>query len=326
MTDRSATKPVYRRIGRRIFYLIPIVALFVPVIANEYVQYVVNLVLVYVLVGVGFNVVVGNLGQLAFANAAFFGIGAYTTGMLMVHLSIPFWIALLPGGVVAALAGVLTSVPALRGIRVFYLAIITLAFGELMRWIYIHADTLTFGSTGMTVPTVTVFGYSLRSEYDKFYVFLVVVVLMIVGTSNILRSRIGRAFMAIKDNESAAAALGIPTAFYIVLAFAWSGFVVGMAGGLFAVLVGLVVPESFNLQQLILHFGIVVVGGLGSLTGSVIGGTVLTVAPELFRSFPGFQELFLAMLIVLVLLFLPKGLASLLTRVLPIFRDRYLRE
>jgi branched-chain amino acid transport system permease protein len=312
--------------GRRALWLLPLAACLVPLAANQYLQYVVNLILVYVLVGVGFNIVVGNLGQLAFANAAFFGLGAYGTGIVMVHLGVPFAAAIWAGAVLGACAGALASVPALRGIRMFYLAIITLAFGELLRWGYIRADKLTAGSMGMTVPPGTFFGLPLASEFVKFYLFLALVTLAVAGTSNLLRSRFGRAFQAIRDNELAAASLGVPTARYIVLAFAWSGFVVGLGGGMFALLVGHVTPESFNLVQLILHFAIVIVGGIGSLAGSVIGAVVLTSAPELFRDFPGFEELFFAVLIILVLMVLPKGLASLLARKVPLFRERYWRE
>jgi branched-chain amino acid transport system permease protein len=296
-------------------------AAFIPFVANEYVQYVVNLVLVYMLVGAGFNVVLGHLGQLAFGNAAFFGIGAYATGIFMVHLGLPFWAALLPGGFCGAVAGALASVPALRGIRMFYLAIITLAFGELLRWSYIRAEKLTNGSMGMHVPPGTLFGLPLASEFTKFYVFLVIVALVLAATENLLRSRLGRAFLAIRDNELAAASLGIATGPHIVLAFAWSGFVVGIAGGMFALLVGHVVPDAFNLVQLILHFAVVMVGGIGSLMGPVIGALALTAAPEFFRDFPGFEELFFAILIALILLFLPRGLVSLVAR-----RERYWRE
>jgi len=311
---------------RWVLYLVPVLALPLPMFVNEYVQYVINLALVYVLVGVGFNVVIGNLGQLAFANAAFFGIGAYATGIAMYHSGIPFWIAFLLGGFAGAAAGVLIAMPALRGIRLFYLAVVTLAFGELMRWIYIHAESVTLGSMGLHVPRPDLFGFELASDYHKFYVFLAIVTVIVSMTSSLLRSRVGRAFMAIRDNELAAAAMGIPTARYFLLAFAWSGFVVGIGGSLYAALVRLVAPEAFNLLQLILHFALVIVGGIGSLVGSVIGAAVLTAAPELMRDFPGFEELLLGGLIVLVLLFLPKGLASLLARYVPLLRERYFRE
>ncbi len=310
-------------IGRRIFFLVPLLALPVPAFVNPYVQYVINLILVYVLVGVGFNIVIGNLGQLAFANVAFFGLGAYAAGILMVHAGWPWWVAVLPAGLTGALAGVLASLPALRRVRLFYLAIMTMAFGELMRWIYIRAEPLTNGSMGLAVPPAAVFGHRLGTDRDKFYAFLPVVVIMVVLTGSLLRSRFGRAFMAIRDNEVAAAAVGIPTDRYFVLAFAWSGFVVGIGGAMYAALVGHVTPEAFNLLELILHFAVVMVGGLASLPGSVIGAVVFTATPEFFRDYPGFQELVLAVLIILVLLFLPRGLVSLLARRVGVFRDRY---
>lgn len=314
------------RADRRLLYLLPLLALGIPPFVNSYIEYIINLILIYILIGVGFNVIIGNLGQLAFASAAFFGIGAYTTGILMHHFGVPFWVTLLPSGLAGALAGIVTSLPALRGIRLFYLAIVTLAFGELMRWIYINAEPVTLGSSGLHIPVPDIFGIPLMTETQKYVVFLAIVTILIQATANILRSRVGRAFMAIKDNELAAASAGIPTVRYFMLAFAWGGFVIGIAGALYAAHVRLVAPQAFDLLQVILHFAIVMVGGIGSLAGSVIGAVVLTAAPEFIRDFPGFEELFLAVLIILVLLFLPKGLVSLPSRVLPMLRDLYHRR
>ena len=164
-----------------------------------------------------------------------------------------------------------------------------------MRWVYINAETWTLGSMGLHVPRPVLFGWVLATEKQKFYLFLVIVTLLVAATANLLRSRVGRAFMAIRDNELAAASMGMPTARYMVLAFAWSGFVVGTAGALYAVLVRQVSPEAFNLLELILHFGIVIVGGLGSLAGSILGAVALTMAPELLRDLPGYEELLIAL-------------------------------
>ena len=125
---------------RRVYYLIPVVALVIPFFANEYLLWVVNAILVYTLVTVGFNLILGNLGQLAFANTAFFGIGAYTTAILMVYFDVPYFLAIVVSTVVGGIAGFLASVTALRGIRLYYLAIISFAFGELLRWVYLHGD------------------------------------------------------------------------------------------------------------------------------------------------------------------------------------------
>jgi branched-chain amino acid transport system permease protein len=322
----ASAAPAPTRARGWLFLLVPLLALPVPFLVNRYVQYVLNLILVYVLAGVGFNLVIGNLGQLAFANVAILGLGAYTSGILVVHAGWPWWATVLPAALVGALAGVLASLPALRRIRLFYLAIMTMAFGELMRWIYIRAEPLTNGSMGLAVPPPTLFGLRLVSDRSKFYVFLALAVVMVALTSSLLRSRYGRAFMAIRDNELAAAAVGIPTDRYFVLAFAWSGFVVGVGGAMYTALVGHVTPEAFNLLELILHFAVVMVGGLASLAGSVIGAVVLTTTPELFRSYPGVQELVLAILIVGVLLVLPRGLVSLLARRWAPFRERFYRD
>ncbi len=311
---------------RRVYYLIPVVALVIPFFANEYLLWVVNAILVYILVTVGFNLIIGNLGQLAFVSTAFFGIGSYTTAILMVYFGVPYVLAILASAVVGGIAGFLTSVTALRGIRLYYLAIITLAFGELMRWVYLHGDRVTDGSDGLLMPSASFFWIPLDSESPKFYVFLLLTVIVVKATSNLMRSKIGRAIVAIRENESATASLGIHTARYIVLAFVWSGSVIGIAGAMFAVLTERVLPEAFGLTEVIIHFGMVLVGGTGSIVGSVLGAITLTALPEYFRQFPGMDELFFGIVIVLVLLFLPKGLVSLLHRISPVFHERYYRD
>jgi branched-chain amino acid transport system permease protein len=310
---------------RRLFWLAPILLLPVPLLLNPYQQYVLNTALLYIPVGIGFNLVVGNLGLLAFSNVAYFGLGAYTSGVLMAQVGLPWWITVIPAGLMGGVAGAVASIPALRGVRLFYLAIMTLAFGELMRWTYIRWEALTGGSMGMAVPTATLFGWSLDTDRRRFYVFLALVVLVVAITDRLLRSRFGRAFMAIKDNEIAAAAMGIPTDRYIVLAFAWGGAVVGLAGSMFAISVGHLTPVSFDLTELVRQFAIIMVGGLASLTGAVIGAAIITIAPQVFISFPGFDELVFGTLIVLVILFLPRGLASLLARLHPALAERYYR-
>ncbi len=311
--------------SRRLFWLVPLLLLPVPLLLNPYQQYVLNTALLYVPVGIGFNLVVGNLGLLAFSNVAYFGLGAYTSGVLMATLGIPWWVTIIPAAAVGGIAGAVTSIPALRGVRLFYLAIMTLAFGELMRWTYIRWESLTGGSMGMAVPQANLLGWALDTDRRKFYVFLLLVTALVVITDKLLRSRFGRAFLAIKDNEIAAAAMGIPTDRYIVLAFAWGGAVVGIGGAMYAISVGHLSPVSFDLTELVLQFAIIMVGGLGSLTGSIIGAAVITAAPQVFISFPGFAELVFGLLIVLVILFLPRGLVSLLARAHPVFVDRYYR-
>lgn len=305
--------------------IISVLLLLIPLATNDYTQYVVNSILVYALAAVGFNVVLGYLGQLAFANAAFFGIGAYTVAMLMSYLSLPFPVAILGSALVGALAGLLVGLPALR-LKGYYLAIVTLVIGELMRWAYIHGGDLTQGSSGMAVPNAEVFGLTASSDKEKYYVILVVVAAVIWSTNRILRSRVGRAFVAIRENELACASLGVSPELYKVIAFVWSGFVVAVAGGLFAILLGRISPDSFDLHQLLIHFAIIMIGGIGSLVGSIMGAILLTAAPEVLRNFPGLEEIIFSLLLIGVLLFMPRGLAGLAARVVPALKERLYRD
>ena len=295
-----------------------------PLVLNNYLQFVVNTMLVYCLVAVGFNVVIGYLGQLAFANAAFFGIGAYATGLSMVHFGLPYPAAMVVGTAAGGIAGGLVGLPALR-VKGYYLAIITLAVGELLRWLYVHVDKITFGSGGFNVPDIRVFGLTLDDK-GKYYLFLAAVAIAIAATSLLLRSRFGRAFVAIRNNELAAASLGIAVKRTKVIAFAWSGLIVGLAGALYAALNGRVSPDTFGLSQMLMHFAIVMIGGLGSLAGSIIGAVLLTAAPELLRNFPGLEEIVFSLLLIGVLFLMPKGIGGLLAAQVPFFRERLYRE
>ncbi|MEO9190067.1 MAG: branched-chain amino acid ABC transporter permease [Acetobacteraceae bacterium] len=297
----------------------------VPFGLNDYQQYIANLMLVYVVVAVGFNIVLGYIGQLAFANAAFFGVGAYAAAIAMGRGHLPFLVALALAALAGGCAGALISLPAQR-LRAYYLAIATLAFGELLRWTYIHADALTNGSTGLAVPTAYVFAIPLATDRAKYYLFLVLTVLVLWSTANLLASRFGRTLIAVRENEPAAGSVGISPSSAKVFAFVWSGAVVGVAGAMFAVLLDRISPDSFDLSQLLLHFTIVMIGGLGSLVGSVAGAVLLTALPELLRDIPGMEEIAFSVLLILILLFLPGGLAGLIERVVPWLRDRYFLE
>lgn len=299
--------------------------LILPLVTNDYVQYVINMILVYGLAALGFNIVLGYLGQLAFANTAFFGIGAYAFGIVMERYGWPFWLALPACAFCGALAGLLVGLPALR-LRGYYLAIVTLAFGELLRWGYIHADTWTHGSSGLPVPPLDLPGAGLRFDAQVYYLIVLVMAFVLWATSNLLRSRVGRAWVAIRENEFAAASLGFSTRRYRVGAFVWSGLVTGVAGGLFAALIGRISPESFNLTQLLLQFAIVMVGGLGSVMGSLLGALLLTAAPELLRNFPGAEEIVFSLLLIGVLLYMPFGIAGWAVQRWPALRERLYRS
>jgi branched-chain amino acid transport system permease protein len=313
-----------RQFARLIVLAIITVAAALPMVVNDYWQFVASMALVYCLVTLGFNLVLGYLGQLAFANVAFFGIGAYATAIALAA-GAPFLLGLLAGAVAAGFAGLLVGLPALR-IKGYQLAIVTLASGELLRWLYIHGGSLTQGSSGLAVPPVAIFGLALDSDRAKYWAFLVITVLCLWTTRNLLRSSTGRAVVAARDNELAALGVGMPTAGCEVLACGWSGVVVGIAGGMYACLLGRITPESFGLTQLLVHFSMVMVGGLGSFAGSIVGALLLTALPEVLRNFPGMEEIVFSILVMIVLRFMPKGIGGALATRFPFLRDTFFRK
>jgi len=243
----------------------------------------------------------------------------------MVHFAVPFVPALVLGALAAAGGGILVSMLAMR-LSGYYLATVTLAFTELMRWVYIHADTYTFGALGFNIPSVTLLGYAIDTEERKYYFLLSLAFAGIWATARILASRFGRAFVAIRNNEMAAAMAGIAVVRLKIIAFAWSGLIAGLAGGLYAFINGRVTPDPFGLDQMLVHFVIVMVGGLGSLIGSVLGAILLTAIPELLRNTPGLEEIIFSLLLISVLFFMPKGLAGVVTAYVPWLREPLYRR
>jgi len=322
LTPTTATSG--RRASRAGLAIILAALLVLPLMINDYQLFVATTMLVYCLAAVGLNIVLGYLGQLAFASAAFFGIGAYAAGLSMVHLGLGTVPAILVATVCGGLAGALVGLPALR-VRGYYLAIITLAFGELMRWMYVHNDGVTFGSGGFNIPDIGVLGFALEGV-GKYYLFLLVVVIGVGASAGLLHSRYGRAFVAIRNNEAAAGSLGIAVNRTKILAFAWSGLITGLAGALYALLNGRVSPDTFGISQMLMHFVIVMIGGLGSLVGSMVGAVLLTGLPELLRNFPGLEEIVFSLLLIVVLFLMPKGIGGFLSARFPWMQERLYRE
>jgi branched-chain amino acid transport system permease protein len=285
----------------------------VPFWANPYVLFVVNLGMVYVLLSAGLNILIGYAGQLAFANAALFGIGAYTTGLLRVDLGLPFYLAFPLGIANATLIGVVIAFPALR-LRGLYLALASLAFAFFCLWVFIHWERVTYGAGGFRVPPLDVAALGLRPDLVIFYLTFAVMIVMTWVAWNILRSRVGRAFVAIRESEVAAASLAIDLTKYKAIAFGLSAMFAGVAGGLFSALLGIVTPETFDVFQVIQHFCMVVVGGLGSLWGAVLGAALLVWLHEVLRTFRELQEIAFGGLILATILFMPAGLVALIKR------------
>jgi branched-chain amino acid transport system permease protein len=304
-------------LGHRSFLVVLFAALaLLPMVANQYTLFVGNLVLLYIILALGLNLLVGYAGQLAFANAAMYGIGAYGAGLLRVKLALPYWIAA-PGGVVlAAGIGTLLAVPALR-LSGIYLALTTLAFAQVMQWVLLHWERVTFGAGGFAVPPPDFRPLPIAADYGIYYVSWIVTIALLVFAWHVMRSRIGRAFVAMRDGEIAAQALGVDLLKYKAMAFALSGFYAGTAGVLYCAVLNFVSPEGFDLFQMILHKAMVVVGGLGSIVGSVLGATLLVCLLDALRAFKATQEIVFGALLLGFVLFQPRGLVDVLKRRLP---------
>ena len=289
---------------------------------DPYILFVANLLFIYTILSIGLNVLVGFAGQFALANAAMFGIGAYTTGLLQVHLGISYWLALPGGAVLAALAGTLIALPALR-ISGLYLALATLAFAHFTQWVFLQWEDVTFGAGGFHVPPVDFSWLGLESEIGVYYLSWLVSLGLLIFAWLSLRSRIGRAFVALRDSEVAAETLGIDLLKYKTLAFSLSGFFAGIAGGLFCAMLNFVAPEGYDLYQVVLQKAMVVLGGLGSVVGSVLGALFLVIANEVLREFKSAQEIAFGAVLLVTVLFMPKGIASQIKRLLPSWEEPF---
>jgi len=271
----------------------------IPIVTNNYYQYIVNLIFVNFLVALGLAVTLGYCGQFAFASAGFSG-DRCLYGRIIDR---PFRDALL-GGVdpccgVSLVFAVFLGFIGLRLSR-YYLAISTMAFTLAMRFFYVNAKAVTFGPSGFNIPPPTPAGFAFNTDRRLYYIVLAVVVILAFLTRNVLRSKIGRAFIAIRDNEDVAAAGAISVRQYKMLALAMGGILGGVAGGLYSVVLGRITPDEFGMGAILLHFLIVVLGGLGTFLGLMISSVLITILPEVLRAFVEFQEIVYGGVIILI--------------------------
>jgi branched-chain amino acid transport system permease protein len=288
---------------------------------NQFHLFVATLILIYIILTLGLNILVGYAGQLAFANAAMFGIGAYGVGLLQKHFDLSFWVAAPAGALSAMVVGTLLALPALR-LSGIYLALATLAFAQCTVWVMMHWNSVTFGASGFTIRAVDFSPLPIGSDLGMYYLSWICCVLLLWLARNTAQSRVGRAFVALRDHEIAAQSLGINLLRYKALAFAMSGFYAGVAGVLFAGVLSFVGPESFGLQQMVLQLAALVIGGTASISGSVLGGILIVVIQEVVREFKFSIEIVFGALLVLFVLFKPTGLIDVIRLIRPNWREK----
>ena len=244
-----------------------------PFVVSNYYVYVANYIAINIIVAVGLNLLVGYTGQISLGHAGFFAIGAYGTVILMTGAGLPFLLALSCAALVAAGFGFLLGLPALR-LEGPYLAIATLGFGLTITQV-IGRMELFGGREGLHAPDLVIGPWAVDTDRQFYFLLTGLTVLLLLGMRNLIRTRVGRAFIAIRDADIAAQTMGVNIVFYKTLAFAVSAFYAGIGGGLYAFVLRFIEPEIFTLMMSIMFLAMVVVGGLGSLVGPVVGAGLL---------------------------------------------------
>lgn len=255
-----------------------------PMLVGNYTLTIMVTVLIAVVGAVGLNLLTGTTGLISLGQAGFLAVGAYGNAVLMVDYSWPVWLSLPAGGLVAAAISLLVGIPSLR-LKGLYLAITTLAFAFIISHVILYAEPITHGPNGIFVNGATIFGFNVQKGPPLYYLALTVTVLVVLMVLNIQRTRIGRAWLAIRDHDIAARAMGIDLTRYKLLAFVMSSFIVGVAGGLMSLQIRFINIDVFALILSIEALAIIILGGLGSVAGAILGAVFLTLLPEGIRMF-----------------------------------------
>jgi branched-chain amino acid transport system permease protein len=296
----------------------------VPAFATTYWLDVLNRIAIASIAALGLNILTGFTGQISLGNAAFLAVGAYATAGMAGKLGLPFLMTIPLAGLATALVGMVFGVPSLR-LKGLYLAMATLAAHFIVEFTATHWDSFTGGVNGISVPAASLGPLELDGDKKLFYLIVPVAAFLALFAKNLFRTRVGKAFVAIRDQDISAEVMGVRVFRYKLLAFGVSSFYVGVAGSLLAYQARIISPENFPITLAIDQLGMIIIGGLGSVQGSIFGAIFITLLPELLRLatgalgsvFPHMTQLFaplktgiFGLVIVLFLIFEPDGLAA----------------
>ena len=295
--------------------LLLIAGFVLPLLLPQYFLYLGNFLMMFAVLALGLDLLLGWAGQFAFAHIAFFGIGTYATALLQARLGVPFVLAMPAAAALAGSIGLLIGFPATR-LRTVYLALATFAFAEGAQWLFNAWDSVTGGPDGLRIAAPSVLGYRTGTDPTAFPVMAAILALMIAATMYLTTSKFGRAMSAVRESEHVAAASGVDVRATKVWAFAISGVYAGTAGGMFTLYQSFANPEVFGFGQIVLVLSMIVVGGLGSTPGVLIGVVLLGLLPELMRttmrSLLIWQELVYGLILILSMMFMPRGIWGLI--------------
>ena len=297
-----------------------------PFISGPGVLYLLNITGIYAIAAIGLNLLIGYTGQISLGHGAFFGVGAYAAAILATKVGVPFVVSVPAAGLVTAAVGFVFGLPSAR-LKHLYLLIATLAGQIIIEYVLVQWESLTEGANGISISEASLFGLNLGSDRTFYYVIFVSLVVMTWIAVNLVRTRYGRAFIAIRDNDRAAEGMGIPIFRYKLLSFAISSFYAGLAGGLYAYYMISITPEPFTLWTSIEFIAMIIIGGLGNIPGSVFGTVFIVALNEVLRHITQYlmnvgasagvaltiaplREFVFGLAIVLFVIFEPKGLAE----------------
>lgn len=301
--------------GRRILGIAVLVAALAVVPAFVHSDYLLNLcdlAGIYAIAVMGLGILLGFAGQMSLAQAAFFGIGAYTSGWFTTHLGWPVWPSMVMAVLLSALIGLAVGYPCLR-LSGHYLALATIGFGIIAQLILINWKDVTNGSDGMTgIPAPTIGPWSIDSYGSYYYVVLAFVVICAYVAWRIKTTRVGRALEAIRENELAARATGIDATRYKIVAFVLAGAYAGLAGSLLAHSIKFLSPDSYSFDQSVVFLVMLILGGSSSISGAILGAVLLTFLPEVLRPLKNSYIMVYGAAVVVMVIFMPRGIVGLI--------------
>jgi branched-chain amino acid transport system permease protein len=321
------------RVRLRILFIVALFAIF-PLLASDYVVGLATLCGIAAIGAIGLNILTGFTGQISIGVGAFLGVGGYTSAILTTKLGMSFWLAMPVAGIVTALIGALFGIPSLR-LKGLYLAIATLAAQVIILFVISRWDAVTGGTAGLVLSRPQIGSFAFTSETSYYYLMFFILLATIIFSLNLFRTRVGRAFIAVRDRDIAAEVMGIDLFKYKVLAFSISSFFVGVAGALLGHYTMIVSPELYSISVSIEYLAIILVGGLGSVFGSIYGAVFITLMPVVLRSvtdllsgtFPGLgevlvgvKEVVFGLIIILFLIYEPEGLDKIWRNIKDYFR------
>ena len=305
--------------------LFAIVVITFPFLASPYWLNLANQIAIATIGAIGLNILVGYTGQISLGQGAFMAVGAYTAGLLTLNFGLPWGASIVFACLVTSAIGTFFGLPSLR-LKGLYLAIATLAAQEIIEWVITHWTGVTGGTEALVVPAPQIFGVRLNTDFHFYWLVVALAGATALFTANLFRSRVGRAFLAVRDQDVAASVIGVNVFRYKLLAFATSSFFVGLAGALIAYYRNIVSWERFTLETSLFYLAMIIVGGLGSIRGSFFGAALITLLPALIMNagrmlqdsapaiaaqLPNIQQASFGLIIILFLVFEPQGLSKL---------------